>query len=64
MAAPWSLLSCRKPVSRPSTCVGMAGETTSRGTESAYAVATGVAVLTTPGPVVASTTPGRPETRA
>jgi hypothetical protein len=42
----------------------MDGETISIGTESAYAVAAAVAVLITPGPLVAMTTPGRPETRA
>ena len=51
-------------MSRPSTSVGMAGDTTSIGTESAYAVAAGVAALIRPGPLVASTTPARPETRA
>ena len=64
MAAPWSLDSCRKPVSRPSTAAGIEGERISIGTESAHAVAAAVAVLITPGPEVASTTPGRPVTRA
>ena len=35
IAAPWSLPSCRKPVSRPSTPVGMEGDRISSGTESA-----------------------------
>ena len=34
------------------------------GTESAWAVAAAVAVLITPGPLVTSTTPGLPVTRA
>jgi hypothetical protein len=42
----------------------MAGESTRIGTESAYAVAAAVAALITPGPLVATTTPGRPDTRA
>ncbi len=51
-------------MSRPSTTEGMAGETSTIGTESACAVAAGVAALITPGPLVASTTPARPDTRA
>ncbi len=50
-------------MSRPCTSVGIAGERISSGTESAYAVAAAVAALITPGPLVASTTPGRPDTR-
>ena len=60
IAAPWSLPSCRKPVSRPSTSVGIEGERIRTGTESAYAVAAAVAALITPGPLVHRTTPGLP----
>src|SRR5690606_37424444 len=61
-----------EPVHRPrrvlhlvqQTEVGPLGETTGGGCDSAYAVAAAVIALVSPGPLVVSTTPGRPLTRA
>jgi hypothetical protein len=44
--------------------VGTPGESTSIGCDSAYAVAAAVIALVRPGPLVVSTTPGSPPTRA
>ena len=58
------LASCSWPRSRPSVPVGMPGESSSTGCDSAYAVAAAVIALVRPGPLVVTTTPGRPLTRA
>ena len=51
-------------MSRPATDVAMPGDSTSIGIESAWAVPTALARLSTPGPLVATHTPGPPPLRA
>ena len=48
----WFFNSCSSPRERPDEARGRLVLMTSRGTESAYALATGVATLVTPGPVM------------
>ena len=63
-AACWSRASCSRPVARRGCPVGIPGEMASTGEESLQAWASAVAALRIPGPVVANSTPGRPDTRA
>ncbi|GLK85779.1 hypothetical protein GCM10017653_38490 [Ancylobacter defluvii] len=60
--ADWSGSSCSRP--RPSELRRLTPEITSIGTESWRACAIAVMVLVRPGPVITSTTPGLPVTRA
>ena len=64
MASRWSGASCKKPVLAVGCPSGIPGASTSSGTESDHACAAAVATLRTAGPVVTTTTPGRPEARA